>query len=310
MSSRLTLAEVRASLYTLVRPDNANDAEFLRRLNLVCERIMLSGKWLGTKGVIDFASSADGFITLPRRYQSVLGYTQNNVPRPSYGMFHEYLEGGPGQLDEATMLTGRLVDMGQFPTMTAITTAGTLRLARGSGSDSAKTVRIYGLNADGDTIFDAAGDEGVLVTLSSATVDTTETFSVITGIKKEQTVARVTLSVVVAGTPTELSVYEPTETAPLYRRYKIGITEDPIRCLCKRRNIPLVDETDWVYPGNLGALGLGLQAIRFEIENDVERADMFWARCYGLLNDELRDNRGGQTINIKLMPGPKIPNRW
>lgn len=310
MSSRLTLAEVRSQLYTFVNPTDADDPEFLLRLNRVCERFINSGKWAGTKGVVDFANTEDGFITLPRRYVSVLGVDINKVPRPTYGAFHEYLEGGPGQLDEATMPASRLVDMGEFPTMSAMTEDGTLRLVRGSASDNEKTVRLYGKDENGDVIYDTDGQEGISVTLSASSQDTTQVFSEITAVQKEVTTGTVTLSAVVDAVATELSVYEPTETVPLYRRYKVGITADPIRCWCKRRFVLLVKETDIVLPGNLRALKLGLQAERFEFENDTERANTNWGMAFQALNEELREQRGGINLRLKIEPGPKVAWRW
>ena len=48
---------------------DANDSAFLRALNRVCEAFLSSGKWKGTKGVVTFASSSDGYIVLPRQYE-------------------------------------------------------------------------------------------------------------------------------------------------------------------------------------------------------------------------------------------------
>lgn len=51
MSSTLTVADARDSLYEHVVSD-ATDPKFLRVLNEVCERILNSGNWEGTRVVV------------------------------------------------------------------------------------------------------------------------------------------------------------------------------------------------------------------------------------------------------------------
>jgi hypothetical protein len=63
--------------------------------------------------------------------------------------------------------------------------------------------------------------------------------------------------------------------------------------MCKRRFVPALNETDWVYPGNLTTLQLGLQSLLFEEANDVANADAFWQRGLRFLNDEAKSSRGG-----------------
>lgn len=311
MSSRLTLAEARAQLYDVVTPDDANDAAFLKALNRVCEAFILSGKWKGTKGVVTFASSSDGYIVLPRQYEAALGWQHDDRPRPIYNSFNEYLVGGIGNYDATISDFNMMLDTAsEVPTLTAISTAGTIRLTRANASDNTKTVRIYGKDANGDTVFDSSGDEGLTVTLGSATNDTTQVFSEITQVVKQSTIGRVTIGVVVSGNHTALSVYDPTETVPLYRRYKIGVTDKAVRVLCKRRFVPLVDETDFVFPGNLLALRCGLIADKWNNQNDSDRAMSFWAQAYRYLDNELKEARGGIRLKANIDPGPKVPNLY
>jgi hypothetical protein len=311
MSSRLTLAEARAQLYDVVTPDDANDSAFLRALNRVCEAFMSSGKWKGTKGVVTFASSSDGYIVLPRQYEAALGWQHDDRPRPIYNAFNEYLVGGIGNYDATLSDFNMMLDTAEeVPTLTAISTAGTIRLTRANSGDSAKTVRLYGKDADGNTVFDSSGDEGLTVTLSSATNDTAQVFSVITQVVKQVTTGRVTIGVVVDGTHTPLSVYDPTETVPLYRRYKIGVTDKAVRVLCKRRFVPLVDETDLVYPGNLLALRCGLIGDKWITQNDFDRAAASYGRAYQYLDNELKEARGGIRLKANIDPGPRVPNLY
>jgi len=111
MNSRLTVSDVRAQLWTLADPNDINSAKFLRMLNEVCEKYILSGKWKGAVVNVDFAS-ADGYISLPYEYYSVLCLTYNKCPAMTFSQFHTYQENGPGELDDTKQWPGILIDLG------------------------------------------------------------------------------------------------------------------------------------------------------------------------------------------------------
>jgi hypothetical protein len=121
----------------------------------------------------------------------------------------------------------------------------------------------------------------------------------VTQVVKPLTTGNVTLSVVVSGTPTVLSVYEPSETNPIYRRYKVGTIEATpdnkpvLRCLCKRRFVRLFQETDLVWPDNIGAIKFAMKAIQLEDgAEELQKSQLFWQKCYEVLNQGLKQNRG------------------
>lgn len=309
MNSRLTVAEVRAQLYQVVSPSDANDASVLAKLNEVTERIINHGQWSGTKGIVEFDATT-GYITLPRRYEALLGCVVNNWPRAVYGRYHEFLPGGPGFIKDLDYEYGLISDQEEVCTEGVQAAAGTIRLTIANASDVGKVVRVYGVDANGDTVFDSTGKEGIALTLANPTVTgSVEMF--VKAVSKAVTVGNVTISSVTDGTATELSVYEPTETDPLYRRYKLGtITarddETPaVRALCKRRWIKLVNETDLVYPGNLGALKMGLMAVMIEETGgkQLREAESYWTKCWELLNKQIQQKRGMIKPIIPFDPG-------
>lgn len=309
MNSRLTVAEVRAQTYHVVTPSDANDASFLAKLNDVTERMINHGVWPGVKGIVEF-NATTGYITLPRRYETILGCVVNNWPRAVYGRYHEFLPGGPGFEKDLDYDYGLLSDQEDVCTEGVQAAAGLIRLTIANATDANKTVRVYGVDANGDTIFDSTGKEGIAMTLANPTV-TGSVSMFVKAVSKAVTVGNVTISSVTDGTATELSVYEPTETDPLYRRYKLGtITarddETPaVRTLCKRRWIKLVNETDLVYPGNLGALKMGLLAAMVEETGgkQLREAEDYWTKCWQLLNSQIAHKRGAIRPIIPFDPG-------
>ena len=259
MNSRLTVADARKLTYRIINPDDPNDPAYLPALNEVCERFFNSGKWNGTIVSVLFDSSA-GFITLPPEFLCVLGGQYYNVPVPTYTQFAEYIESGTGQIDETLGRASALFDMGDgWCTQTDITGDCTLRVKITSSDDAGETVRLFGKDEDGNEIY-SNGSQGVELTLASPSADTTQQFSVITGMQADPLVGAWSLWQVIGGVETQIGSYRPGETRPRYRRYKTGVTEQAIRVICQRRFVPMTEETDWVIPGNLGAIRLGLEA--------------------------------------------------
>ena len=313
MSEPLTLSYARERLFKFVLPgDDMWNPDFLPTLNDARERIINSGKWNKTTIVVDFASST-GKIALPLRCESVLATQIKDIPRSIESRYYEYLGSGPGKLSEDSGI-GMLVDDGFSPTEVDIETAGTLRFAINAADvDATQNIRFEGLDENGDVIRDTSGNRGVNVTASAATVNSTHTVSKVTSLTFPDFDYPVTVSVVVSGVATEIAVIEPGFTNPEFHRYKVGtIAADEayptvIRCLCKLKYTKLVAETDIVLPSNLGALKMALMAIGYEDQNDMKTAKIYWADCYALLNDEMKEARGGATLRVRISPNGGLP---
>lgn len=289
-SSSLTLGDVRDAHYDLVS-GNRDDARFLRILNDAVERIYNNGKWSGLVGVVEFENPT-GFITLPRRYSAILGVQFGGTPRSTFTRYFEYSVSGPGDLDSTGNMT-HLVDQGDVATSTVFETPSQLTLS--AASDPSALIRVFGIDGSGVEIFTGGAPGEVLVHGGT----TASTFAEITAVYKPLTTGFVTLS---AGS-TVLSRYEPTETNPVYRRYKVGTHEaQTLRCLCKRRFVRLVNDTDPVYPANLGALKLAILAVVAENAADVNTAAAYWGSCFQVLDSELKEVRGRADIRASFSP--------
>jgi len=298
MATGLTVADVRADIGNAIFPGNPNSELFLPILNQADERIINSGQWKNMFIGVDYDATT-GYITLPRRAESIVGVTRVNWPTMPFSRMQEFMTSGPGFFDETTKDLRYIGDQNDACTQEYQADAGLIRLTIADANDAGKVVRLYGHYSDGSTVFDANGVEGVNLTLANPTA-TTSIQMFVTQVVKPLTAGNVTLSVVVSGTPTVLSIYEPSETNPIYRRYKVGtITaradDKPVlRCLCKRRFVRLVQETDLVWPDNIGALKFAMKAIQLECDgaNELQQSELFWQKCYQVLNQGLKQNRG------------------
>lgn len=291
MSSPLTLGAVRLLLSEIIFGDQT-DARFLSVCNDALARIYDAGKWDGLLGIVEFENPT-GYITLPRRYSAILGVQLGGRPRSTYTRYYEYSQSGPGDLHVDSNLN-RAVDEGSSPTHEVFVGPSTLIMA--APLDTGTSIRVFGLDAGGQEIYDNVGAPGISLVHNVAT---TKSFSEITAVIKPETVGFVTLS---AGS-TPLSVYEPSETSPSYHRYKVGtITNNTLRCLCKRRFVPLVNDSDLVHPGNVGALKMALLAVSAENASLTEKAQQYWGLCYQLLDLEKGSARGAAEIRLNVKP--------
>ena len=306
MASSTTLAVARDKLYKNIS-DDAFSADVKDAINNACQRLIESGKWAGTMGNVDFASVPSGYITLPRHYGTILASRIKDHPVRIEGKYYEYQATGPGKLSTDSGV-GFLIDYGFTPLETEITDAGTLRfLIHADDTVGARSIRVYGLDANGDVITDTNGVEGVNIEMSATTINSSHVFSKVTNVIKPATKYPVIAQVVVATVPTQIAQWEPLETAPQFRRYKVGEIEADeehpfvIETLCKRRFIPAEQETDFVIPGNLQALKMSILALKYEDENDLKAANDYWGMAYGILNGEMKEDRGGSKINVQFV---------
>lgn len=302
----LTLADARAYLWPHITTNGANDASVLGAINDAQERFINSGHWRGGKEQVIF-SSPSAYITLPRRFESVLGLRFENTPQLVYSQYHTYVSGGPGALSDSTFNMNSLVDLGVgFACNLDISANATLRVKIEDSGDVSKTIWLKGEDANGRIIFNSSGVEGVSVTTVNPSVDTTQVFSKLTGFQKPVTEGYVTLWQVISGVETQIGAYEPGETVADYHRYQVGSvsTNRPtsITALCKRKFVPAIQETDLIYPGNRGAMKLACIALNYETQNDMGRSEQYWQKAMQLLNQETSQSRGAAQQRQLVSP--------
>jgi hypothetical protein len=293
-SARLTVAKARDLLYEHVDASNPMDEKFLRYLNQVGQRFIDSGLWAKSEFQADI-SAPNGYITLPRRASALLGLrVSNQSPRRIFALAHEFNEVGPGSYDfDRTMSS--VVEMSEVCTHTDLTEAAVvyLRVAANDAGIGGQAV-LRGYDADGNRLFSPDGQDGLRITLASGDNNFTGSISVVESLTLPLMSKPCTLR---SGTM-ELGYYEPGETDPSYRRYKVGSIPSncTITVLCSRRHVDLLNEDDLVIPSNVGALKHGLIALRLEDQSDLDSSIAHFDQAYALLNAELRRLRGKARV--------------
>lgn len=314
-------------------------------LNQVLAHFFLTGKWAGTtvrwKGQNTGASFAiyydqnnQAIVTLPRGMLALLAaaYGQTVAP-PSHqlrfsnsmirGGWFEFTNGANYGVGDQSWGNG-LQDIGDgWTTFQDVTEPSYLRVVTSEAEAGGATVLFRGTDANGNVIYSGSGAgtiNGVTLDISTGlTTQTTQVFGAApTLIQKPVTYGPIQLfSVGVAsGKVTQIGSYDPGETSPGYRRYKLGgafinqgqtvIPYTTLHAMVKRRNVPMVSLADEVIPGNIPAIELGLQGRRYDLQSDTKTADEYWGEAIALLNAELSEYNGAAVPRLNFQKGTNL----
>lgn len=181
--------------------------------------------------------------------------------------------------------------------------AYTLRIKSSTSADNTIQVSFIGGYDNSTTPVELFSTAQLTITAGSPAT-TTQQYTQLPRISKPLTTGQVDLySVDVAsGAETYIATYAPWETDPCYKRYEIiQQAEFPTptdattaECLCNLASVPVVNDSDLVIPGVLGALKHGLKALTYEDTSD-DRQDAEWTRAEKAA-DEARDSDDGITV--------------
>lgn len=303
-------------------------------INAVSSRFHTVGKWAGTtvrwKGLdtaTNFAVFDDPwggrYFTLPRSLLCVLAgghgdgrdslqarFSTDRIRGPWF----EFAGSGWGVGDAVG--GGGLQDAGDgFTCFRDITEDSYLRVKTELAETALAEMLFRGLDENEEPIYTGTGTaayEGVKLVIGSAlTTTTTQQFSSIPSIiQKPVTYGPVRLYAVSVADATEtlIGMYDPGDTAPSFRRYRLSCTSDSttVHAMCKRRHVPVVADADEIIPGNINALELGLQGRRYDLANDPETAARYWGDAFALLNAELGEFHGGATPRMQFERGMSL----
>ncbi len=318
MPSTTTFAQAR----TLLSRYTGSGNSFQDRLNLACQRLIQSGNWRTTKDVLVFQVHLNddftAFVTLPRQYNTVescVVLRPNNdqsrlcgYPLQIRDEYYSFLGSGIGWTNNALYrwADGFIPETDRFTTFKNWVIPAQLRFKFAATEANGGIINVRGISG-GQPIYTGTGAntiEGESLTIAGASTLTTTSFFDIPpySLFKPVTYGIVSMYTVVSGVETLVARYDPTETSPQWRRYRVpacsGWTEaDPgqFLAICKREWVPISNDNDPVIPGNLGALRFALEALLKEDSQDMTKAEMWWGKAQALLANEAEDDTGANA---------------
>ncbi len=286
------------------------DQQFLPILNLVLPRLYSMGYWRDLCYELEITTS-NGYFSLPMEAESIMSATVDQTPKNLWAQWHDYKVGGIPNSYSAYPVFG-IVDDGYGPVKEVLP------------NDTNHSVILKPvapqttLPADGSVYVTYERENGVagnyvfgITNAASMTMPDTDVRRV-TEIRFEGVPRRLILEAT-DGTNTYTLAEGRGDFVARYRRFRTSAPSNgqtqKIFLLLKRAFLPLMEENDVVYLGNLNAIKNSILATTAEDNADIERSNYHWQLCRQLLDEEKDASRGGarQVFTIDPYSGNGTP---
>jgi hypothetical protein len=294
------------------------DQRFIPVLNLVLPRLYAMGYWRDLAYEYRITTS-NGYFALPQDAESIMAATVDKSPQSLWAQWHDYSIGGTPNTYSAYGMFG-VVDDGIHSTKEAL--------------DPTKGYGFWAVPVSPKTVLPFDGIITIDSTLLNGTNERLQVdFSVTDGgsgdIEMSSTYFANSVSQIrFDGIPYAIQIYALEDNQAFenrtiiaegkgdqifrYRRYRTRTPNNAtqeIFLLLKRAFVPIMDESDIVYLGNVNAIKSGILATTAEDNADIERANYHWQVCKQLLEDEKDAYRGGarQTMRVDPYSGNGTP---
>jgi hypothetical protein len=316
----LTLADLKADrglrTVTNVCP---NSNEFLQYVNSATRMILRRGDWFNLMAQAQFCT-CDSCIVWPAFVGQIRAVNICGYPIALKNHWYEFMQFGKGAVSGCTQSDFVLVNRGRTPVFRQIL-CGTTRYVRvyvRCNSDVGKTVRIYGLDANGQALNEKDGTgawiDGVTLTLAKPYVSTSEQLRSITRVSKQATECPVDLFLydATSDTLTDAGHYGPKETEPSYVYSKLGGTgcTCPSTCasgrqitaLFKMAQYNMVDDLDISPVQNLEAIKKMVWAVKKEEAGDSQGSEVEVLRAVKEMNLQDADEFPRDQVPVVVAP--------
>ena len=163
----------------------ADNPQLLARTNEAQERLLNKGLYAGTYGRYSVCVYG-GCITLPREFETVLGYNYSGAPAQVYNQWYEFMANGPGMSPAGAWR--QLQDRGFVPCFRSIEAQKYIRVYTDLIEDSTSTILFRGsdtYNNRVQTIENGAYIDGERLNLSAGSGNSSVLVSGLTGTDAE-----------------------------------------------------------------------------------------------------------------------------
>ena len=160
----------------------ADNPQLLARVNEAQERLLNKGLYAGTYGRYSVCVYG-GCITLPREFESILGYNFGGSPAQVYNQWYEFMANGPGTIQAGDWR--QLLDRGYVPCFRSLAAQSFIRIYTDLQEDSTSTILFRGSDTYNNriqTLENGSYIDGERLNLSSGSLGSSITVSGFTGV--------------------------------------------------------------------------------------------------------------------------------
>jgi hypothetical protein len=326
-----TFKEVKDSLLKDVAASCSSSDQFRGLVNRATEILLNRGDWPGTITPIRVMARR-GCVVWPRYVGRVRKINQCVVPMKVGNIWWDFVDkndyagfcgNGYYNFDMGTLpnrgigaryTQQTLAAQGRVPTFDDIPSdaARYIRCYPTKLEDVGKTVRIFGLDSNGQTLrtkfSDGTWGDGLLLTLAVPYASTSVYVSRIDAVQKQVTQGDVAMYAYepVSDTMLQLAQYEPSETNPSYAKDRIPVAtncnNDPqtVVALVKLAFIPVVVDSDYVLIPSISALESAIQATKYKQAGDSDNYQRYLQLAIDDLNMVLENESPRDTTPVDL----------
>lgn len=280
-----------------------------RRLTEALAMLQNKSRWNPNLAEIDLCVTQN-YATLPSFVGTILGVLTNG--KPNYltdATWFDYHLNGPGNQDCVGVNYAQLA--GYFPTIRDPSSPVYVVAELESAADNNALIRVFGLDANGNQIFTANPDTGVME--PGFLVPTVFGFPVraadvgpitrITRIQKAVTSARVRLLAVYPDdltAQTLLGYYDPGETDPQYQRIKVPV-HSWVRVKYQKKNPVITSVNDWISLNSSQAVVMAVKAVKFRYEDKLELARGYEDEAARLLAEDQKSTQPAVVLSPQIV---------
>jgi hypothetical protein len=264
-------------------------------------------------------TTSNGYFALPLDAESIMAVAVDKSPQSLWAQWHDYSIGGIPDTYSAYGMFG-VVDDGIHSTKEALdsTKGYTLSVKAVTGnlpSDGILQIKYTILNGittslQGD--FSLTNPNGSLSLIAFGNANEINSVS---EIRFDGVPSNIQIYAVESGLTVDDKLVLAEGRGDQIFRYRRYRTKTPssatqeIFLLLKRAFVPIMDESDVVYLGNVNCIKHGILATTAEDNADIERANYHWQVCKQLLEDEKDAYRGAarQTMRVDPYSGTGTP---
>lgn len=283
------------------------------------------GGWVSLALTVSVSNNT-AYVVTPREIARLIVLAVCQEPVTIRNGFYEYLKFGAGLQPKTCANTScgspfQAYERSSVVTLTDLSGTKTIRVYPTDARDIGKRVLLQGLDANSMTVLTTdpgtgASAPGEYLVIASPFTDSTNIFSVLKGIQKDQTYGPIQFYQVDPTTADEtaLSSMEPTEAVAMYRKYMIngipavnlccsGTTSIQLSAQGRLDFIPVENETDYLTVQNVPALIEESKSIRYsnmDSAGAAEKSAIHHMRAIQLLNGQLDAYTGKTQTAIRV----------
>lgn len=311
----------------------STDERVSEYVNRATERLLYKGKWKGTYAHLRVCLN-QSCIVWPREIETIESFALCGVPGTVRNEWYEFLDSGPGILNEDSCNGNQLIDKGETCAFDEV--AGTdKKLAVYSDVSESANARIILQFYDANAQFVRSQFNGAWIDGESIALPAKGAYAYTTAFCAAGGLVRV-IKPVTNGTIRlyeynnttaalkPLAYYQPSETRPAYRRSLIpnlvnASTGDAdceyhaVEVVGKLRLVDVANENDYLMISHREAMRLAVKAIKEEESDRWNEAAINWAAAVQCLREQLNHYQGdGAVMPIKMegseTTGPAVMN--